>query len=61
MCIEYNNLIGLLDGIIGYDYWMIVFHPNSDVAVYYSSQGRFFVLYVIFSKIVKIIINGTKK
>ena len=36
------NLIGLLDGIIGLDYWMVFFHPNSDVAVVHSSQGRFF-------------------
>ena len=37
--------------MIGWDYWMVSFHTNSDVAVYYSSQGRFFsFFYVIFSK-----------
>ena len=36
------DLIGLLDGIIGYDYWMVVFFPNSDAPVVHSSQGRFF-------------------
>ena len=46
--------MGLLDIIIG----CFFFLPNSDVAVYYSSQGRFlFSVYVIFSKMV---INGHK-
>ena len=26
------NLIGILDRIIGLDYWMVFFYPNSDVA-----------------------------
>ena len=45
--------MGLLDWIIGW----FSFLPNSDVAVYYSSQGRFFCFYAIFSKIV---IDGHK-
>ena len=40
--------IGLLDGIIGYHYWMVFVLPNSDVAVYYSSQGRFFFFFYAF-------------
>ena len=41
------NLIGLLDGIIGLDYWMVFFHPTSDVAMVHSSQGRCFFLFFL--------------
>ena len=30
-----------MDGIIGYDYWMVCFHPNMGSVVDHSSQGRF--------------------
>ena len=33
-----------MDGIIGYDYWMVFFHPNMGSVVDHSSQGRSFLL-----------------
>ena len=46
--------MGLLDGIIGLDYWVVFFLPNSEGTrgpQGHSSQGRFFFfVYVIFSK-----------
>ena len=39
--------MGLLDGIIGRDYW-IVFHPNMGPTVARSSQGGRFFCYVLF-------------
>ena len=35
-----NKLIGLLDRIIGYDYWVVLFHPTMDSVVAVASQGR---------------------
>ena len=49
------KLIGILDGIIGLDYWVRFFQPNLGSVVDHSSQGRFFCFYV---KIIKMVING---
>ena len=37
-----KKIIGLLDGIIGLDYWIVFFHPNMGSVVVHSSQERVF-------------------
>ena len=39
-------MIGLLDRIIGYDYWMVFLHPTMGDVVADASQGRFFLFFL---------------
>ena len=36
-----------MDGIIGYDYWMVYFLPNMGSVTDHSSQGRFFLSFIV--------------
>ena len=56
------NLIGLLDGIIGLDYWMVFVHPTSDVSRPAGAflAGFFFFVVVVYVILSKMVINCQK-
>ena len=42
--------MALLDGSIGYDYWMVFFYPNMGSVVDHSSKGHFLFLRILAPK-----------